>query len=422
MLKRQISRYGISLVYITILVVLAAGTGTYILAHQHLTTPLQSRYAVRAEFSGTPGLTPGLGQPANVAGVRVGSITGTTLLNGRSVVTVEIDPGKLRHVFRDARVTLVPRTPLKDLQIEIYPGHRRSGVLPDGGTIPISQTIPPIDSDELMAALDGDTRAYFGLLVGGFDAGTRGRGADLRRLLRTLEPTTQQVREIAAALAARRVELRRLVHSLAVVTRAVGRHDRQLGQVVDTANATLAAISSQDGALRASIARLPGTLDAARRTLHHTTAFANRLGPTLTALQPTARALPATLRSARPLITASTPILRTRLRPLVRSFQPLVRGRGITARKLIALTPAVTSVYQVFEYLANELAYNPPGDDEGYLFWFAWFAHNANSVLSTEDANGAVFRGLGLISCKSIIDQPTLAPLLQAVLGPLPVC
>ena len=37
---------------------------------------------------------------------------------------------------------------------------------------------------------------------------------------------------------------------------------------------------------------------------------------------------------------------------------------------------------RILNYLANELGYNPPGSEEGYLFWLSWFAHNADSLFS----------------------------------------
>ena len=48
--------------------------------------------------------------------------------------------------------------------------------------------------------------------------------------------------------------------------------------------------------------------------------------------------------------------------------------------------------------VVNELAYNPPGSEEGYLFWFAWSAHLGNSILNMQDAHGPVRRGRSIVS------------------------
>ena len=49
-------------------------------------------------------------------------------------------------------------------------------------------SLPDVDPDEIYAALDEDTRPYLKLLVSGAGKGLRGRGDDLRRDARRLEP------------------------------------------------------------------------------------------------------------------------------------------------------------------------------------------------------------------------------------------
>jgi phospholipid/cholesterol/gamma-HCH transport system substrate-binding protein len=140
-------------------------------------------------------------------------------------------------------------------------------------------------------------------------------------------------------------------------------------------------------------------------------------------LTPTVRRLPSALRALKPVVTEAEPMIRTKLRPFVRELQPLVRGRGATAKVLAQTAPVLTSLYKSLNYVANEAAYNPPGDNEGFLYWLAWFGHNAASFLSTEDANGAVWRGLAMNDCSQLNQlSPSLAPLLATILGPLPTC
>ena len=45
------------------------------------------------------------------------------------------------------------------------------------------------------------------------------------------------------------------------------------------------------------------------------------------------------------------------------------------ARDLAVVTPGLTDSLGVVNSLFNELAYNPPGKEEGYLFWTAWANH-----------------------------------------------
>ena len=421
-MKRAIKAYGRFVAAILFLAVLATASGAYILINQRLSTPLQSRYTIYADLPSSSGLTPGLGQAVNVAGVRVGQISGARLVNGVARISLEIDPGKLPHVYGNSTAALIPNTPLKDMLLELGPGGPPAKPLPDGGIIPTSRTDPPIDSDELTSALDADTRDFLQLLVADAAKGTHNRGQAINLLLKALQPTTRQLDEVASALAGRRRELKRLVGNLAILTDAAGSKDKQLAQVVSAANTTLQAVSSQDGALGASLDRLPGTLSTIRASLGNVERFANELTPTLDRLLPATRRLPTALHQLDPLLTTAQPILRDRIRPLVRQLQPVARDLKPTTTNLLRVTPDLTQAFKVLGYVVNETAYNPPGDNEGFLFWTAWFAHNAASVLSTQDANGAMFRGLVLTSCDALSAQPQLGPLLETVFGAVTAC
>ena len=74
------------------------------------------------------------------------------------------------------------------MQIELYPGRRAAGEIPEGGLVRVSRTDVPVDSEEFTALLDADTRAYLDGLIDAVARGSRGRGEDLRAALEALGP------------------------------------------------------------------------------------------------------------------------------------------------------------------------------------------------------------------------------------------
>src|SRR5947209_2142800 len=322
MLRVQIRRYGRWVLAIAALIAVGIVSGTWILVNQRLQTPLEHRYTVRVEFASTAGLSPGLGNPVDVSGVRVGDIGNVALANGRAQVELRIDPGKLPHVYRDASAMLVPNTPLQDLQVELRPGSAAAGVMPPDGLIGIGGTTPPHEADELLSALDSDTRLLFQALMSSLDEGTRGRPRQIRAILRALQPTAQDLRDVSSSLAARR----------------------------------------------------------------------------------------------------AAQVLRTRLRPPVRAALPVAARLAPTTRDLTKVTPALSTAFQVLTYLANEIGYNPPGSDEGFVHWLAWFTHNLDSFTSTQDAHGATWRGLALFDCTFVSSQEAVNELLKAVFQQIQGC
>ena len=74
-------------------------------------------------------------------------------------------------IYRDATILLRPKTGLKDMMAELTPGTPEAGELTEGERIPVSQTLPDVNLDEILASLDADTRDYLKLLLGDGGAG-----------------------------------------------------------------------------------------------------------------------------------------------------------------------------------------------------------------------------------------------------------
>jgi len=89
-------------------------------------------------------------------------------------------------------------------------------------------------------------------------------------------------------------------------------------------------------------------------------------------------------------------------------------------------TPALTRSVGVLNTLFNELGYQPKGSKQGYLFWGSWLAHNALSLTSLQDSQGALVRGLFMGTCTQLQlfevgladSNPALKPLLAFLNAP----
>jgi ABC-type transporter Mla subunit MlaD len=152
--------------------------------------------------------------------------------------------------------------------------------MPSGGRIVVARTTSPIDADDLLSALDGDTREFLKVLLSEGGRATKGRGGDLRALSKALGPTAGQLRGVSRTLAARQAELQRLVTNLAAISGAVGSRDAELAGLVTAARQTVGELASQSDALDAGLRELPVTLQAVRGTLeaHRAVRPGDRLG------------------------------------------------------------------------------------------------------------------------------------------------
>jgi phospholipid/cholesterol/gamma-HCH transport system substrate-binding protein len=393
-------------VAIIVLLVVSLIVAGVILSNQRLALPAgvpllgKDVVEVEAELTSAQAVTPGQGQTVNIAGVEVGQISSVRLENGKAIIGMKVERKYEDRIYRDATILLRPKTGLKDMVAELDPGTKEAGELGEGERIPISQTLPDVNLDEILASLDADTRDYLRVLLGDASTALDGNGRELAQAIRRFEPTAKYSREVNEQLAVRRRNIKRVIHNFSLLMGELGAKDRQVAAFVQNSNAVFATLASQDSNLRATLQELPGALDETQTTLAKTDRLARVLGPTLEALRPGARALGPSLRETQPFLTTTTPIIRDQLRPFARAALPTVKQLRPAMRDLAAATPNLTRSFKVINVLLNTLAYNPPGDtSEGYLFWLSWLNHVGTTVFQTQDAHGPIRHGLIVLNC-----------------------
>jgi phospholipid/cholesterol/gamma-HCH transport system substrate-binding protein len=409
---RQIKKQAGVFVAIVFLFVGALGIAGYILSNQRFYLPAwvpavgTDFYEVEAELPTAQAVVPGQGQTVNVAGVKVGEVGEVRLENGRAVVNMQIKD-EYKPIYRDATILLRPKTGLKDMILALDPGTRAAGEIEEGGRVRVANTLPDVNADEVLSALDADTRDYLRILLN--DAGTalrddgadgaQGAPADLREAFKRFEPTARDARRLTRALAKRRRNIERVIHSFQQISTELATKDEQLAQLVDSANANFAAFADEEASLREALRLFPGALSQTATTLRDVDALAAELGPALEDLRPFARELAPSLRRQRPFLRETTPIVRDQIRPFARDVQPTVRDLRAATEDLAPVAPRLTRSFKVLNAFLNTLAYDPPGRGDSFLFWSGWAAHAGALLSNTQDAHGPMIRGMVLLTC-----------------------
>jgi phospholipid/cholesterol/gamma-HCH transport system substrate-binding protein len=393
-------------------VVLGLAIGAYVLSNQRLRFPLVEEpfYTVKAELPDAQAVTPGQGQTVVVAGVRVGDIGSVDLEDGKAVVELQLEPEYKDFIREDATALLRAKTGTKDMFLEVDPGEGKP--LPEDGRIQVSNTLPDIDPDEFLAALDGDTRNYLKLLVSGAGKGLDGRGTDLREVLKRLGPLHKDLARVSRAVAERRHNMRRLVNRYGLLMAELGKSDKDITRLVRASNVTLGAFADEDQNISALVSKLPGTLNQTATTFGKVDRLAQQMRPTFTSLREPFSKLDETNAAVLPFVKEATPILENQIRPFARAAQPFQRDLGAASRDLAKASPDLTASFRGLNRLFNIGAYNPGGSEgisegcekggactaeerarnESYLYWLAWVGQNTTSLFSTADALGPIRR------------------------------
>jgi phospholipid/cholesterol/gamma-HCH transport system substrate-binding protein len=302
-------------------------------------------------------------------------------------------------VKHDATMLLRPKTGLKDMIVELDPGTPGTPAVPDGFTVPVSNTRPDVNLDEILSSLDRDTRDYLRLFVAGAGEGLRDNGPETAATLKRFAPLNRDVAKLTGQLSKRRKNLARLVHNLQLLMTEIGGKDKDLAELVVSQNAVFQAFADQDRNLRKTFQLLPGALDTTNRALQTSDKLSAKLEPTLRALRPGARALGPAQVATQDFAKATTPIIRNQIRPFVGQARPTVDALRPALADLAKVTPDLAKSFGVLNKFFNALAYNPSGVTEGYLFYALWLNHIGASVYSTQDANGPIRRGVILTDC-----------------------
>jgi phospholipid/cholesterol/gamma-HCH transport system substrate-binding protein len=305
-------------------------------------SPLAARqYTLTADFREATQLADTA--DVRISGVPVGRVTRTEPVGQRTHVTMKIEP-RYAPLPRDTRAILRQKTLLGETYVELTPGHRGSGALPDGGALPVKQVQATVEIDEVLRELDKPTRRDLQRLIHGIGVATGGHASALSDSVGNLRPFASETTRLLEVLDAQHAAVRRLVHDSGVVFGALGRRQGDLSGLVRAGDRVLSVTARRNEDLATTVRILPTTLAELRATLDEVEVVSRHAQPVVRALRPAARALGPTLVDA----AALAPDLRG-------LFYDLDRVTSSARTALPALTRIVNAAHPVFRILVPTL-------------------------------------------------------------------
>jgi phospholipid/cholesterol/gamma-HCH transport system substrate-binding protein len=217
--------------------------------------------------------------PVRIAGVDVGKVTGIKRDGSTALVSMEIESRGL-PLHSDATVKIRPRIFLEgNWFVELQPGSPSTKTLSSGATLPSTQSSDPVQLDQVLDALNTDTRANLqNFLIGYGDGLTRKpskaddaeqdpevRGINAAESLNKLYRIAPSAERGGAIInqaigGTEQHDLSKLVKSVGKVTAALNVHEQQLGELIGNFNSFFHSFAAQSPSLRRAVAELPGAL------------------------------------------------------------------------------------------------------------------------------------------------------------------
>ncbi len=324
--------------------------------------PFTHGFRVKATFESANSLR--LNSPVRIAGVAVGKVKKVEAKEGtnQAVVTLELKKAGL-PIHEDATAKIRPRIFLEgNFFVDLQPGTPSSPKLSDGDVIKVTRTATPVQLDEVLTALQSDTRQDLRDVLDGLAQGLSSkpsaaddRNADPSARGKTAAESfndaykdspgalkgTAQVNEALLGTEPDR-DVARLLSGTAKTTGALIRHETQLKDLITNFNTTMAAFASEEGNLRTSIRLLAPTLVNANAAL----ASLNRAFPPTRAfardILPGVRETPATIEASFPWIDQARKLMsRPELRGLAEDAAPATRDLARLTNASLTLLPQI---------------------------------------------------------------------------------
>lgn len=359
-------RTGASPFRVGALVLLLAAVGTYLGFAKDV--PFTKGYQLEAVFESANSIR--VNSPVRIAGVNVGKVGSIEGMEGSdaALITLKIDDKGL-PIHKDATLKIRPRIFLEgNFYVELSPGSPSAPVLESGDTIPITQTSEPVQLDQVLTALQSDTREDLQALLKGYgqaltheptaqedsdqDPHVRGRTA-AEALNHASVHGEAALRDSAivadAFLGTERHDLSGVVRGTGDLAKALGRDERALQELVSNFNTTMAAFASEAVNLRTSIGLLPSllrnandALDSLNAAFPATRAFAREILPGV-------RETPATIDAFFPWLDQAAPLISdAELGGLVDDLSPATRDLAEVTDATVRLLPQANLVALCF--------------------------------------------------------------------------
>jgi phospholipid/cholesterol/gamma-HCH transport system substrate-binding protein len=295
-------------------------------------------YRVTAEFANAGQVVKG--NEVKAGGVTIGSVKDIDVTqDGRAEVTFSIDDDDYQPLRRGTRV-MIKQSSLSGIAnryVDLHVGPADGEEIEDGGIIGTDETDTAVEIDQIFALFDERTRKGLQDFFTGSAEMLEGRGKELRRGVRYLNPAFSTGSRLFQELTRDEALLERfLVDSATLVNTLASRRDDLTG-VVGNLNATFGALGRQQDALAESVERLPPFMRRANTTFVNLRAALDDVDPFVDASKPAVRELGPFLDEARLFVRDGEPTIRDLSRTigragpqndlieLIKSFPPLAR-------------------------------------------------------------------------------------------------
>lgn len=298
-----------------------------------------TKHHINASFSSAFNFVPGL--DVQVLGRDVGKVGKVTYVDGRANVQLGIDDDSYWPLHEGTRVVQRYGTTIGSgtRKLDLLPGPAGGKELKENSVIPVQDTTPAVDVDQIFNIFTKKRRANVQQLVGRLEKSLDG-GQDLNDAVRTAGPGVRAATDFLSQLGADGVALNSLIRNTRRTMGSLEGRKADVSGVITATAATFDEFARNTQGMEQALVEAPSTFREARTTLARLDSSVGNLDGLVTDLRDGAKQL-------KPLASAATPAL-SQLRATIPSAVNTVRATTTAA-------PPVTNLLKVGEPFTRQL-------------------------------------------------------------------
>jgi phospholipid/cholesterol/gamma-HCH transport system substrate-binding protein len=379
--------------------------------------PFRHHYTVNAVVKNSNLIAPG--SPVRIAGVTVGKVSKVDRYRDTSMgeIAMQIDKTGL-PIHKDATLKIRPRLFLEgNFYVDLQPGTPSGPRIDDGDLIPVTQTSTPVQIDQVLTALQSDTRGNLQQTLQGVGAafgskpsaaddadqepsvrGLTGGQALNKSLASSPQALTGTAKVTTGLLGTERHDLRRTIDGVGRAAAGLAAYERDLAPLVTNLNATMANLGGHATEISAAVDELGPTVQAADGAFARLTTAAKPTAIFARNLAKSVPELPASIKATEPWLAQAKQLLtKEELGGLLDELQPGTADLAQLGHQTKLWLPKITEFNKCITKVILPTGNIKVDDDEfsanveNYKeFWYAMVGQNGEG--QSFDGNGALLR------------------------------
>ncbi|MEA2482686.1 MAG: hypothetical protein QOC55_633, partial [Thermoleophilaceae bacterium] len=205
----------------------------------------------KIQFDNAFGLTNG--GDLKIGGVRAGKTSSFDLkkiASGRyvAVVTAQITASGISGFHKDASCEIRPQSLIGEYFVDCQPGSSKQ-MLPNGGTVPVKQTVSTVPPDLMQNVMRRPYRERFRLILAELGTGLAGRPGDLAQVLKRADPGLRETDKVLNILARQNQVIKNFITNSDIVVAQLAKKKVDVARWVKSAGHTAAISATRQAAL-----------------------------------------------------------------------------------------------------------------------------------------------------------------------------